>query len=358
MVKKLSSRDFAERAAADKELLRLGPAALPALREGLKSGDAEVRSRCKGLVGRIEDIEWKHRVDAYAADVDGKQSHDLPLLKTYEKLVGSGLPARKLFAECLRTNGTLLQTATGERGPALEAFKKQCQVLYAPQKKGKKAVFKTGAGDLATLLLISAALKDESATLKDVGGGWERPSVADLFGNAGLDDAVKDRETGEAFRRLLTAWADTRSAANYRSRQYFLYFVQAAEFKEGLPVVQRWIRNKDSPKGTFLPMAISVYGKIGGKDAAAELEKLWGDETVLFMADKSGAKGRLGDQALAASIRLAGKDPKDYGMTGIELLLRRPGEQLIWSISTHWFSSDDARRAGLKKWRSEADKRK
>ena len=105
---------------------------LPALRDGLNAKDAETKSRCKGLISRIEDVEWKRKVDAYSADVDGKKKHDLPLLKAYEKLVGTSPSARKLFAECLRTNAMLLQTAAGERDPALKAYRQRCAELERP----------------------------------------------------------------------------------------------------------------------------------------------------------------------------------------------------------------------------------
>jgi hypothetical protein len=302
-----------------------------------------MRRRCERLIDQIVMREWRRKGEAYAADIDGKLTHDLPLLKSYEKVVGTDVTARKLFVEALGKAGPLLEQAAGERGPALEAFRTKCFQLNAP--KGRLRI---AGEEFAALLFISFVLNDEDTTRE------ESASIADLFGNPGIREAVKDKETGEAFRRLLNAWAESRNAAQFRSRQHFIFLVQAIEFKEGLPVLRRWIQDKDIAKGHFLPMAVYVYGKVGGKDVAVDLEKLWGDETVLFMDGMT--KVPLGDQALAASMRLAGKNPKDYGMVETQILAAGPGGLL--AVPAHWFTSDENRRTGLKKWKKEADKPK
>jgi hypothetical protein len=341
LVEMLGSPRFAEREAAEKELLRLGAAALPAVRAGLKSADAEVRSRCKQLLGPLERQEWKRKADAYAADLRGERRHDLPLREVYEKLAGTGPSARKLFAECVRTSGPLLGLAAAGRSPALEAYQARCRELYA--------LPKAPAGDLAALLLVSAALKDPAPD-------WRVPTgCAYLLGNPGLRAAVADRETGAAFRRLLVAWAEGRGADDVVSQQSFLSFVLAEGFKEGLPVVRRLIRDPKATPVNVRATAVAVLKEVGGKDAAGELMKLWGDETVLCNSP-DGHKVRLGDQALAASMRLAGKDPKGDGMAKLDLTLKAPGSQ-SWQAPLYWFPSDDGRRAALKKWQGQAGRR-
>ncbi len=351
LVQKLASPRFAERAAAEKKLLQLGPAALPAVRDGLKLGDAEARFRCERILGRIEEEQWRRQIDAYAADLKGEKRYDFPLQDAYEKMAGTGPAARKLFAACLRRNGPLLQKAAGDRARGLEAYKVRCWALYVSL-NSERDPLKADAADLATLLLISAAGKYGEAD-------WAKTeSVENLFGNPGLREAVRDREIGKVVGRLLVAWAKTREAAHFRSRQYFIYFVQADEFKEGLAVLRRWIRDKDIVTGHFLAMTVFVLRKVGGKDAAADLEKLWEDKTVLFTRPlKPPGEARLGDQALAASMRLAGKDPKVYGLAELVLPILAPGSR-FWEAQAYGFASNEDRQAALKKWKSGAGKRK
>ena len=55
--------------------------------------------------------------------------------------------------------------------------------------------------------------------------------------------------------------------------------------------------------------------------------------------------------ALAASIRLAGKRPKDFGIDEVEIGLRAPADEVFatWDFSIYWFPTNDARTNALKK---------
>ncbi len=336
LVRKLGSSRFEERKAAEEGLLRLGPAALPAVRAGLKSDDPEVRSRCRGLVTRIEVEDRARRADAYAADVEGKGRHDLPLREDYEKLAGTGPAARQLFAEIIRANEPLLRKVAADRDRGRDAYRQECREL--------SEAGKAGTGQLAALLLVSLVLKEDRADLK------EPTCFAHLLGDPGLGEAVRDRKLGKAFGRLLLEWAGRQDVKRWTSVQFFLAFVYQEGWKDGLPAVRRVIRAKEG--GPMRALAVTVFGKVGGKDVAAELEKLWGDETILFDSpDKHRAKAHMGDQALAASIRLEGKGPKDYGVEHMDLILRGPNNQ-IWNAPIHWFISDADRKAALKKWKA------
>ncbi len=336
LVRKLGSARFDDRKAAEEGLLRLGPAALPAVQEGLKSGDAEVRSRCRRLIPQIELEDRARRADAYAADVDGKRRHDLPLREEYEKLAGTSQAARRLFAEMVRANEPLLRKVAADRARGRDAYREECRTL--------KDAGKAGAGQLAALLLVSLVLKEDRAD-------WNGPTCfAHLLGNPGLREAVRDRKLGKPLGRLLLEWADRQDIRQWSSVQCFLSFVFQEGWKDGLPVVRRAIRAKQT--GHASALAVTVFGKVGGKAVATELEKLWGDETVLFTSpDKHQAKARMGDQALAASIRLEGKDPTDYGMKHIDLIIRGPSNR-VWQAPVYWFASDADRKAALKKWKA------
>ena len=88
LVKQLGHPRYATREAAAKQLLEMGPAAVPALQAGTKAIDEEVRNRSVALLPQAKAAEWKRRADAYLAHTEGKQKHDLPLLADWEKLLG------------------------------------------------------------------------------------------------------------------------------------------------------------------------------------------------------------------------------------------------------------------------------
>ena len=215
------------------------------------------------------------------------------------------------------------------------------RTISANSRRAAHDAGKAGAGQLAALLLVSLVLKEDRAD-------WRGPTCfAHLLGNPGLRAAVKDPKLGEPLGRLLLAWAERQAVAEVASLQYFLYFVDAAEWREGLPAVRRLIRDKGAAGFNLRGPAVAVLGKVGGRNAAAELEKLWGDATLL---SPLAGLPRLGDQALAASIRLAGAAPKDYGLRPVYYDLRGPGR--VWTVVLYGFDSDSARQAALKKWKA------
>src|SRR5262249_55247585 len=109
LVKQFGDSQFTTRETAAKKLFEMGPAALPALHDGTKAGDEEVRTRCAALIPKVKAAERNRRADAYVADVDGEEKHELPLMTEFEKAVGKpNAAARKLFADMVRTNGELL----------------------------------------------------------------------------------------------------------------------------------------------------------------------------------------------------------------------------------------------------------
>src|SRR5947209_3059973 len=71
LVQQLGTPRFAVREAAAKELLEMGPLAIPALQAGTKATDEEVHTRCTALLPQVKAAEWKRRADAYLADKEG-----------------------------------------------------------------------------------------------------------------------------------------------------------------------------------------------------------------------------------------------------------------------------------------------
>jgi hypothetical protein len=344
LVRQLGGDDSAQREAAEEKLLEIGPAAVKAVRRGLKSRDAEVRARCRRLLPRLEQQVWERKADAYLADRSGKRRQGLPLLAEFEKLAGTDPPARKLYAAILRTTWRVLREVQADRKRGLDAYRGRCREVHALI-KGRSAEAPARVGEVAGLLFASAVLKKDAPEWADMG------HAAHLLGSAGLRKAVKDPTTGKALRRLLVAWAGGRSVEEVVSLQYFLYFVQDTGLKEGLPLVRRLIRDGRAARINVRAVAVAVLADVGGKQAAAQLKKLWASKDLLAQFQK-GRTALLGDQALAVSLRRARKKPADYGLRSLTVLLKTPGGSTR-ELSIYWFDSDEDRRKALKKWGAE-----
>jgi hypothetical protein len=349
LVRQLGSLDFEIREAAQWDLLRLGVQVLPALRDGLLSNDLEIKHRCAWLIPAIEQAEWSRKAEAYEADHKGAHKHDLPLQNEYENLVGTDPSARKLYSEIMRTNGTFLQRVADAHDRGRGAFERRCRELYPMWNHKAQELVKVCSGDLAALLLVGAVFKVDAVYHVDQPNPQgKRNHIVDLLGNPGVGEAVRSKKVGKAVSRLLVAWAESRDFLEPFFLHHFLFFVYTENFKEGLVVVRRVIQKES----VFEPaVGIAVLAKVGGKDVADELEMLWGDQRVLLHSHRmDDGEFRLGDQALAESMRSAGEDPTEFGMVDLPALMLKPGED-FWTVPVYGFVSDEDRRKALKEWK-------
>jgi HEAT repeat protein len=351
LVKQLGDKRFAAREAAAKKLVEMGPAAVPALTAGTRSDDEEIRNRSIALLPQAKAAEWKRRAEAYLNDKDGKQKHDLPLLTEYEKLVGKpDAGSRKLFAEMIRTNGELLEQADADSKAAGDAVKARCRTIASQVGAAAKQV-PAETGDLAAMFFVHARVSKDRADWR----ATDHPAL--LLSNPSLTDAISLKDVGPALRRILVHWAETRPADDVSSQQYFALAARKASFPEAVPVLVRFAKNKNASGLNVRAVSIEALGKIGDKEAKAELEKLVSDSTSLFQ----GVVGRdftVGDCAFAALVTAHGKKPADYGVTGgISIGFRAGLGNEVIQLHLESFPNAEAREKGQKKWKDETDKK-
>jgi hypothetical protein len=343
LVRQLGHPRFAMREAAAKELLEMGPAAFPALAEGAKSPDEEVRNRSQALLPRAKALEWKRRAAAYLADIDGKQKHDLPLLDKWEKLLGkpdSG--ARELFAEIVRTNGEFL-TIAGSTG-GTKAVSERCRAII------DQPPVKVPLGDLAALLFAEIVAFDVAASRPWPG---TTPSVGQLLSNPGMAEALDAKDLGPAMRRLAVKWAESRPATDQFAVQQFANLVKNKPFPEAAPILLKRAKDAKANPLTIRVPAIQALGAVGTKEAADALAELVTDKTQVYRSDL-GDEPLIGDIALAAVLPVHGKKPDDYGLSpefGITFA-NGNGDPDI-QIELRIFRSRETREKALAKWKTE-----
>lgn len=120
LVAKLGDDSWRVREEADKDLIELGPPALPELRKGLMSEDAEIRRRCVSIVATIEHREWWR---ATATTLNGK---DLSAEKTIEEIGrAAGLDLRLMKPESAKDREIALAL---DKVSSLQALDKLCEL--------------------------------------------------------------------------------------------------------------------------------------------------------------------------------------------------------------------------------------
>ena len=352
LVQQLGHPQFAVREAAAKKLVEMGQAALAALQDGAKSGDAEVRARSAALLPQAKAAEWKRRADAYVADVDGKQKHDLPLLAEWDRLIGKPDAAtRKLFAEIVRTNGDFLEAAATDRNKTAEVCAARCEAVFQ-KVRTPKGQLKAEPGDLAAVLFVDSLAPTRMTVRTQVVPAW-------LLRNAGLAEALGGKETGSAVRRLVARWAGAQPANSPATPIAFAEFADLTRkhpFPEAVPVLAKLAGDKKTPRFLIQRLlAVEALGAVGGTEAAAALAALVPDATVMFRTGgPNGPDGPpFGDQALAASLRLHGKKVEDYGLTRSEQMFVAVFGMDRIPMTVYGFRDADARAKAVKRWRDE-----
>jgi hypothetical protein len=362
LVQQLGHPRFAVREAAAKKLVEMGAAAVPALTDGTKSTDEEVRNRSAVLLPQARAADWRRRADAYLADKDGKQKHDLPLLAEWEKVTGKpDAGSRQLFADMIRTGGDLLMAAAIDPKTAPQAIETRCRNLL-PQVAGNGPVRRVNQAEQPKVhpAELAAILFAHNRALGPPARWETNDHPGHLMGNPGIADGIKDKEIGPAFRRVLAAWADSRPIDDQTSHQGFALAVRNTPFPEAVPALSRLAGEKKAQALNVRGVSVDALGKIATDDAKKVLSDLITDQTLLFGRGGIGAgEFRLGDHALANLVSASGKKPSDFGMQeGITIAFATPGRQGIVTMTFHTFPTDTARNAGIEKWKDEAAKKK
>lgn len=353
LVKQLGHPRFATRESAAKQILEMGGIAVPALLAGTKSDDEEIRARSTALLPQAKASEWKRRADAYLADKDGTQKHDLPKLEAWEQLTGKpDAGTRKLFAEMIRTSGEFLDEATGSKATTI--LTKRSNDIRDRLRTGTGQL-KAEPGELAAVIFVDTL----GSTPKGPNGRGRRfrgSNLTSLLANPVWPEALDAADTGPVMRKLLVRWIESRPRDD-SATQSFADLVRKKPFPEAAPVLVNLAKDKKADVLSVRVLSVEALGKVGGKEASAALTELLDDKSPVFGAGED--EHRLGDAALAALVAMNGKRLGDYGLesnTSIGFATGDSDESI--SLKLYGFRNADARTKALQKWKDETAKQK
>ncbi|OAI48044.1 hypothetical protein AYO44_01175 [Planctomycetaceae bacterium SCGC AG-212-F19] len=336
LVRQLADRSFERREEATKRLLQIGRSAKQALLEGLKAPDLEVQTRCERILVTVLEEDFKARLEAYVADKDGKQDHDLPGLGRWRKLIGNDAGSRELYVEMARTHGRLLEEATLAPKAVGEKFAGECQNLfqrvYAPTVTARRQIT---LADVTAMMFIGS---DPEVAVTDNA----RQLIANLLYQPAFSTAVRSGPRSEQVRKLFAAWVvDAKGPAANQALNMALQY----NLKEGLDLALRLLDDKDFAGG----MAVVAIGRLGTKDHLKLLEPLLSDKTVLLNVNFNNKPGttEVRDVALAMMVHLTGQPIRDYGYE----FFRGTNNEVAYMAPVYLAFAETAKRdAAFKKW--------
>src|SRR5262249_61797623 len=97
-VRQLGAAAFRAREQASNELVRMGPAVEPILREGLDYPDAEVRFRCRHLLPLAMTYDLERRLQVFLAGKETKEQPAPAGWSRFKEVAGDEAGSRELFA--------------------------------------------------------------------------------------------------------------------------------------------------------------------------------------------------------------------------------------------------------------------
>jgi len=410
LVEQLGAPEFADREAAQKELRKLGLKAIPALREGLRSGNAEVRARCDRLIGVIR----ADARDALAKQFDPKKTddYDHPIWKHFVAIAGDSGAARELFAKIIANPKWLRTLDNAEADPADAGH------IY---RVGIAEMFRDFHADptknppwpcdrpeeVAYLLLLGSHLDtnppaklsgDEvpPTNLRNVeflGRGIIR-GEEQIVHARGLELGLEGKwlvwqtspavaGTDRVFARLFLAWLIERDPASQVVPRAFRVALPQSERETRertiLAFARRIAANDFQPKREIPPIttitALEMVARFGTRADLPLFERYFGDETNAAAADKARSDGamdyyrpaplldstQMRDVALALALLLHRASPEDFGFAvRKEQFKPVDGRYFVpGSIQLHLgFKSDTDRAAAFKKAKEWLDKQK
>lgn len=362
LVAMLGSDIYRERDKATRELEEMGRLALAVIDRTLaETGNAEVRTRCEALRPAMAELELKARLECLFADAEGKYDHKLPGWDKFSKITGKTAMARKLFSEMYENTGTArLLVATSGPKEELTRLTVERRIelynrLYGRRSVAINGVITTTQATPPTAAEVAGLLFAEGLA----GSAVDRRyiyAIQSMVIQSPTRDLVIDEAKGEALRKLIGQWCDTRTDT---TEQYYAMTMSANLFPTNLThkdlsavkYALRILDGKNVAVKSYRSTAITTLAK-AGKDQLPHLLKFFDDKTV-YLTTTVNANGmiqrtemQIRDLALAMAILLAGEKPEDYGFT----MLRPATETTKFHTNLYRLTDDEKRTSAFKKW--------
>jgi hypothetical protein len=332
LVRQLGDEQFSVRERATTSLIRMGLLARDALEEGRNHADREIRYRCERILSIVGELDFEHRLDAFAAH--RSDGDDLPAWRLFRERHGDDSPSRALFVRMQEAEAELLRAV--EDGPQgiSRAADQRCLVLQQTQRVGGQPVT---LGGIAALL-FAASEQDASLSMQAT------MVLCTLCRQPTLADAMKDPGKREILARMMGQWiGQSQGWSAYQT----LFLSMQYSLKEGLKPALALLENPGE-QAYARQQAILAVAKLGDESHAQRLEALLDDATrcSAHRTNNVTFETQIRDVALVAILKLRKQDPKQFGFQRVQ-----EDPNTVVAISSIGFENDDRRQEVFAKYR-------
>ncbi len=340
LVRDLGSDKFPQRERATRELVELGIATREALVAASNDPDAEVRVRARAILATVSESDFRHRLEAFSADIDGSRKQTLPGWEQFAAQFGASQLARQLFVEMQRAEPELLAEYSKGTKAAGDALDARChgliQQIMQSQREGMVSL-----GTMASLLFVGSA---EGVSVDEQISMHLYPWI---FYQTGFRTNAHTGLWSGMLKKLVGMWV-VKDASPGATNQNLL-FAASLELKgEVLGVSARVLANPQSPANNR-QMAILMLGKFSGKESLSTIEKLLDDTSSCGIVQANNpprqVEVQIRDVALAVLVHLTGQNLREYGFLSAQHF-----PATLFQVGTLTFTDPAQREAALKKW--------
>src|SRR5688572_10147590 len=103
LVDQLGSNELADRNNAELQLLKISVTAIPALEQGTRNTDREVRYRCERIILTIREWDMDRRLEAFLHHYDPNFNYGFPAFDEFREQFGQTQESRLLYVDMLRS---------------------------------------------------------------------------------------------------------------------------------------------------------------------------------------------------------------------------------------------------------------
>ena len=341
LVQKLGDDEYRVREEATASLLRLGLDALPAIEDGRREFDREIRLRCERILYLVKQQDFERKIEAFLNGKGEAPAAEFPSWEPFRGEYGDSPENRRLFVEMMRAEPQLMTTIGRTPRPSLETLNERCRELQqAMQTQGAEVPH----GRVIALLYVAI-----------VGNAETNISVAQQVCNFcqqnSFRTAITSGKNRDVLRKMLGKWC-------LRGEDWVAYQMLMLalnyELPEGLAVSEKMLKNPNSA-AHLRGYAVVGYAKLAKPDQWGLLESLLTDERSIgtWQMNNVNINAQVRDVALAALVKLHLLDAKTYGF---ERLQENP--PYLFNPITAGFESAELRTKAMKKWQEFAETRK
>lgn len=343
----LSHDSYSVRQNAGTQLLTAGMTARGPLVDLANGPDPETRAAARRLIALIDRSEFRRRLDAFAADVDGKQNLTLPGWDEFKKLVGGDAAARSLFVDMQRQEGALIAAVFGGSKRAPEELWEARLYRTAQWQPGVPERSNIPpVGSCATMLFLGSQadmdVSDSAAQL-----------IESIIQRPPLNQLLKDNSQ-PAVRKLVITWLTICPNKSEEILRQRLSVIAQANLTEALPLAvdvcsgdPQYLHVQPLTKA----LAAMILGQLGTREHVAKLEPLLEDNSICLppqmqIPGQPQVAVQVRDVALCVILKLTDQQPADYGYTNA-----RPAQPGTFQIQTMYRDTDAQRGESIAKWR-------